>query len=254
MTIDKNLSFLFKGPPGFAKTCAACSFAAEGPIFLAYWDKKKPVELEKFFKTIIKRPELLNNIEYEIYGAQNANEYLNKLISLTKDCRYVAVVTDSITSMTAGAVNWSLGFKNPGDKNKDRTMPDFDEYKIETSLITQALDISMTLPCHIIWTAHPLPQIKIEGGAGQRMQVSKSNSIVTYGSKVAGMVPGRFTEIYHFFQEIDYNSNPTRTAFKANTKGIGDDFAKTALSLPTDIDFTDKLFFEVWKQLVNKEV
>src|SRR3989304_3436727 len=106
--------------------------------------------------------------------------------------------------MTAGAVNWSLAFRDPkggkrDPKNKDAPalIPDFDEYKVETSLVTQAIDICRTLPCHIIWTAHPLPSIKLEG-SGSAMKVTKVNSIVTYGSKVAGMVPGSFTEIYHF--------------------------------------------------------
>jgi hypothetical protein len=37
-----------------------------------------------------------------------------------------------------------------------------------------------------------------------------------------------------------------------STTGIGDDFAKTALDLPAELDITDKLFWEVWKEAVSK--
>lgn len=254
MTIDKNLSFLFKGPPGFAKTCAAASFALEGPVFLAYFDKSKPVELFHYFKNIIKRPDLLDNIDYEVYGAANCNEYLNKLGSFIGGCKYIAVITDSLTSLTGAAVNWSLGFKD-NKKSSTRNMdliPDFDEYKTETSLVVQAIDISLTLPTNIIWTAHPLPQTKIEG-SGRGMSVTKTVSLVTYGNKVAGLVPGRFTEIYHFGKETDYQANPSTIKNLVYTNAIGEDFAKTSLALPHQFDITNRMFYEVWKELVNKE-
>ncbi len=253
---DKNISMLLKGAFGFGKTIAACSAAIEGPVFLAYFDKKQPIELLSFFKR--HRPELLNNIEYELYGSHNANEYLNKLMSFTKDCRYVAVITDSVTNLTSAAVNWSMGFRDPKGGKSDpknpkspQLIPDFDEYKVETSLVTQALDISRTLPCHIIWTCHPLPSLKMEG-SGASMRVSKVNNIVTYGSKVGAIVPGNFSEIYHFTKTADYSSGSSKIKYGVSTIGIGDDFAKTSLDLPAELDITDKLFWQVWKDSVNK--
>ena len=255
LVLDRNISMLLKGPWGFGKTLAAASFAVEGPIFLAYWDKKKPIELHNYFRNIIRRPELLNNIEYEVYGANNANEFLNKLISFTRDCRYIAIINDSITNMTSGAVNWSLGFRDnkKGGKDKDKIMPDFDEYKVETSLVTQCLDICRTLPCHIIWTCHPVPSIKIEG-SGTSMKVTKVNPIVTYGNKVASIVPGNFSEIYHFSKQSNWDSQTGKssTRYIVSTDAIGDDFAKSNLGLKGEFDITDRLFYEVWKEQVNK--
>ncbi len=252
---DRNVSMLLKGPFGYGKTIAACSAAVEGPIFLAYFDKKQPIELLSFFKK--HRPELLDNIEFELYGAHNAHEYLNKLISFTKDCRYTAVITDSATNLTSAAVNWSLGFRKPGGKkdsinaNSPALIPDFDEYKVETSLVTQALDISRSLPCHIIWTCHPLPSLKMEG-TGSSMRVSKVNNIVTYGSKVGAIIPGNFSEIYHFLRETDYSTGSSIIKYKVSTTGIGDDFAKTALDLPSELDITNILFWDVWKQALKE--
>jgi hypothetical protein len=263
ISLDSNISFLLKGSPGFGKTLAAASFAVEGPIYLAYFDKAKPVELltyftEKRFGSLAKK--ILDNIEYDIYGAHNVHEYLNKVINFTKDCRYFAFITDSVTSLTASAVNWSMGFRDPNKSKKDKVnkdaplmIPDFDEYKVETSLVSQALDISRSLPCHIIWCAHPLPSIKIEG-SGASIKVTKTNPIVTYGSKVAGMIPGNFTEIYNFSKTTDYTSGTSKLKYVVNTEAIGDDYAKSPLlgDYVKEFDITDKLFYHVWKDLIDK--
>lgn len=253
--IDKNISILMKSPWGHGKTIAAASFALDGPVYLAYFDKSKPIELVTYYSKLgEKGRRILNNIEFDIYGAHNANEYLNKVIGFAKDCRYVAVITDSITNLTAAAVNWSLSFRDDR-KNKDKlkVIPDFDEYKVETSLVTQALDLFRTMPIYTIWTCHPVPSIKIEG-SGSTIKVSKVNPIVTYGSKVAGIVPGSFSEIYHFnkLNTWDAHSGKSSTRYLVSTDAIGDDFAKSNLGLTGDIDITDGLFYEVWKDKVRK--
>lgn len=258
ITFDSNVSFLLKGSPAFGKTLAAASFAAGGKVYLAYWDKSKPVELltyftEKRFGPLAKT--ILDNIEYDVYSSSNANEYLNKLIDFSSDCRYFAVINDSLTYMTSAAVNWSLNFgKDQKERKKIKdVLPDWDEYKVETSLVTQCIDISKKLPCYTIWTAHPIPQTKVEG-SGSGMRVTKTNSLVSYGSKVAGMVPGGFTEIYHFSQQADFTAGKTSKKFIVHTEAIGDEYAKSPLlaDYVKEFDITDKLFYHVWKDLISK--
>lgn len=258
MTEDKNISFLFKGPFGFGKTLAAASFALEGPVYLSYWDKKKPVELLTYFiekRFGNKAKKILENIEYDVYDSSNPNEYLNKLIRLTKDCRYFAVINDSITFMTTSAVGWSLNFgkDNQTFKKIKDVLPDFDEYKVETSLVTQCLDLSKLLPCHVIWTAHPLSSLKVEG-SGTSMKISKVNPIVSYGSKVGSIIPGAFTEIYHFSKQVDYSSSGASNRYIVSTEAIGDEYAKSPLlgHFIKEFDITDDLFYEVWQKLVKK--
>jgi hypothetical protein len=257
IVVDSNTSILLKAPFGHGKTIALATFALEGPIYLAYFDKKKPIELKTFFMQYGERGrKILNNIEYDIYSSANANEYLNKLMQLSKDCRFFAVGTDSVTNLTSAAVNWSLGFRdNKKAKDKDKIMPDFDEYKVETSLVTQALDICRTLPCHILWTAHPIPGIKIEG-SGASIKVTKVNPIVTYGSKVAGIIPGNFSEIYHFTKGTDYDTTTAKSKIKYGVSfdAIGDDFAKSNIGLKGEIDITDRFFYEVWKDKVSEHM
>lgn len=263
LTADKNVSFLFKGPFGFGKTLAAATFALAGPVWIGYFDKQKPVELLWFkqFGTIGRK--ILQNIEYEVYSGANAHQYLNKIIDFTGRCDYSgAVITDSVTNLTAAAVNWSLGFRDPKKKtdklNKDAPaiIPDWDEYKVETSIVSQALDLSKKLPTNVIWIAHPLPSTKIEQ-QGTTVKVTKSNNIVTYGSKVAGMVPGNFTEIYHFSKLSGWDSNAGKssTRYMVELQAVGDEYAKTGIfdkSL-TSFDITDRLFYEVWLELLQAQ-
>ena len=255
-----NTSFLFKGPFGFGKTLAAASFALTGPVYLSYWDKKSPIELATFFTK--KRfgddaEKILDNITYDVYSSENANEYLNKLIDMVSDCRYIAVINDSLTYMTSAVVGWSMNFgkdRKLHKKIKD-LIPDWDEYKVETSLVTQCIDVSRKLPCHIIWTAHPLPSTKIEG-SGSTIRVSKVNNLVSYGTKVAGMVPGGFTEIYHFSQQSNWDAATGKSSKKyiVSTEAVGDDFAKSPLlgDYVKEFDITDKLFYKVWKGLIDE--
>jgi hypothetical protein len=168
-------------------------------------------------------------------------------------------VTDSVTSLTSAAVNWSLGFRNrsAGPKkdelntNAIKFIPDFDEYKVETGMVTQALDICKALPCHNIWTAHPLPSLRVAADAAGKMSVARVNSIVSYGTKVAGLIPSQFQEIYHFSQDVDWNGakGMSEVTYNVNTHSIGDEFAKTTLNLPGQFDITDKLFYEVWNKI-----
>lgn len=254
IVVGSNVSLLFKGPWGFGKTLAAASFALDGPVYLAYWDKKGPIELKSYFSKFgSKGKRILDNIEYDVYGAENANMYLNKVIQIAKDPRYFAVITDSITNMTSGAVNWSLSFRDDR-KNKDKlkVIPDWDEFKVETSLVTQSLDLFRTMPSYVIFTCHPISSTKIEG-SGASIRVSKVNKIVSYGSKVGDIVPGNFSEIYHFSKSSSWNQDgKSAIKYLVSTDGIGDDFAKSNLGLTGDIDCTDALFYELWKEKVKQ--
>jgi len=259
--IDLNaISFLFKSSPGFGKTLAAASFAVAGPVYLSYWDKKSPVELSTFFtdrRFGSKAKKIKDNIEYDTYGSQSAHQFLNKLIKTYKEgCPYFAMINDSLTWMTASAVNWSLNF---GKVDKTRAVkkdikPDFDEYKVETSIVSQCIDICRELPCHVIWTAHPLSTISLSG-SGSSMRVDRTNPIVSYGSKVASMIPGSFSEIYHFSQKNVWGEN-NKKQYLVNTEAVGDEFAKSPLlgDYIKEFDITDRLFYEVWKELLDKSM
>jgi hypothetical protein len=250
---NKNISMLLKSTAGYGKTLAAVSFASYGPIWVAYWDKNSPIELFTILKKI-GFGHLLDNIEYDCYSAKNAHEYINKLYRIQAgQHHYIAGITDSVTHMTAGAVNWSLGFRtgkpkpDPMNAAAFRFIPDMDEYKVETGFVTTALELCKSIEWYNIWTAHPIPVLKMDGTGGKVESISKSEAIVSYGSKVAGIIPGAFTEIYHFSKQMGGRV--------CNTVTLGSDFAKTALNLPARFECPDgKLFSTIWKELVNKSL
>jgi hypothetical protein len=246
---NKNVSILLKSPFGFGKTCAACSFAILGDVYLAYFDKAVPVELYSFFNKL-GRKDLLDRIDFDSYSGKNPNEYINKLISLKREPgKYAAVVTDSITFLTDAAVNWSMSFRPSGGKKKskaseaDEFIPGFDDYKTETNLVSQALDLCKSLGCIVVWTGHPLSVIKVEG-SGSSINVTKTTSLVSYGSKVGSIAPGAFNEIYHIGRQVN-----KRIVY---TDAVGDDYAKTSLGMPMELDITNRLFAEVWKEELDK--
>lgn len=248
---DKNISMLLKAPFGYGKTCAACSFAIFGDVYLAYFDKRTPVELVGFFSKL-GRKGLLDKIEVDSFSSGNAGQYLEKVMKLQKEPgRYTAIITDSVTNVTTSSMNWSLGFRPPENKKeaKERKLgelnliPGFSDYKVETSLITQALDLMKMMPGYIIFTAHPLPKLEISG-VGDSMVITKTSQIVSYGQKVGAMIPGSFNEIYQFGRQ-----GGRRVVF---TDLVGDDYAKTAFNLPQYFDITDRLFAEVWKEEMDK--
>lgn len=255
LSFESNISMLLKAPWGFGKTLAAASFALEGPTFLAYFDKKKPIELVSYFSRFgDKGKRILNNIEYEVYDAHNANDYLNKVIQTAKDPRYFAFITDSVTNLTSAAVNWSLSFRDDRKKKEQlKVIPDWDEYKVETSLASQSLDLFRTMPCNVIWIAHPVSSTKIEG-SGSSQKVSKVNRLVSYGSKVGDIVPGNFSEIYHLskLSTWDGSKGTSSTRYIVSTDSVGDDFAKSNIGLTGEIDITNELFYELWKEKVKQ--
>lgn len=249
---DKNISILFKSPPGYGKTLAAVSLALYGEVWLAYFDKKVPIEIFTYLKE--RWPKVLDNIKYDTYTAATANKYINDLgnICEREQGRYIGLITDSVTNMTTAAVNWSMSFRGTKDdipntiEGSQKMIPGFDDYKVETSYAAQALDLTSGYPGFNIWTAHPLISLDMKGGdSGKITSVSTKQSLVSYGNKVGQIIPGRFQEIYHFGRQMD-----KRIVW---TDAVGDDYAKTSYrGMPKSLDITDKLFFEVWKAAVNK--
>jgi hypothetical protein len=68
------------------------------------------------------------------------------------------------------------------------------------------------------------------------------------------MVPGAFTEIYHFSQQSDWSNGKSSKKYVCELNTIGDEFAKSPLLADyfKELDYTDKLFYEVWKGAIKE--
>lgn len=245
---------MLKGDNGVGKTVAAASFP--GPIKFFMFDGSKLDAVKAFFPNRA-------DIDYDIYGPRrmrirDANynvieikdliQFANEFNALQDHCPYSTIVIDSFTSFSVTCVTFQLDVrasdKDSKGVNKSKgglTIPDFDEYKGETTLVTQTLDVSKVLPCHVIWTAHPLPKLETTG-SGAGMKVTKSSSIAAYGAKTAAMAPGYFNEVWHLeARPQGGGQGPMRIL---HTQTTGEHFAKTSLPLPPMIDLTMKPAFK----------
>jgi hypothetical protein len=177
-----------------------------------------------------------------VYDIKNLLQFAEEFNDLQNNCPWSTIVIDSFTSFSVTCVTFQLDVRTT-DKDKKTSVskgglviPDFDEYKGETTLVTQALDVSKVLPCHVIWTVHPLPKLDTSGqGAG--MKVTKTTSIAAYGAKTAAMAPGYFNEVWH----LEARSAAGGVQRITHTQTIGDQFAKSALPLAGyQFDVTNK--------------
>lgn len=245
---------MLKGDNGSGKTVAAASFP--GPIKFFMFDGSKLDAVKSFYPN-------RRDIEYDIYGPREMRvkdvfgnpvhikdliQFADEFNKLQDHCPYATIVIDSFTSFSVTCVTFQLDVRSADNKGTNKSkgglvIPDFDEYKGETTLVTQTLDVSKILPCHVIWTAHPLPKLETSG-SGNSMKVVKSSSIAAYGAKTAAMAPGYFNEVWHL--EAKANPNPGQAPWRnLHTQSLGVEFAKTALPLPPAIDITMKPAFKV---------
>jgi len=251
-----RLMLMLKGDNGSGKTVLAGSFP--GPIKFFMFDGSKLDILKRFYPQ-------RTDIEYDIYGARETRFkdsfgqtiHIKSLIQFAEEfnklqdyCPWSTIVIDSFTSFSVTCVTFQLDVRSHTEGKATATskgglvIPDFDEYKGETTLVTQSLDVSKVLPCNVIWTVHPLPKLETSG-QGNSMRVTKTTSIAAYGAKTAAMAPGYFNEVWHI--EVRPGSSPQRIV---HTQTIGTEFAKSALPLPANFDVTNKnAFNEVKKYL-----
>lgn len=240
---------LFISDNGNGKTVAAASFP--GPIkFYDFDGRMQPVKLFYPNRT---------DIEYDLVGIEEVRpngaypgcisfmQFAKEFENLQDRCPWGTVVVDSITALTATAVGFQLGIKSKEGKGKKLTsgiqVPSWDEFNGETSVVQQILDVAKVLPCHVIFTAHPVDKSIDTGGT-----LKKARSIAAYGTKTPSLVPIYFNEIYQFGIEPPSAPNEPAQRFIL-TQPTGKDMAKTALPLPPRIDITNKPLYPILKRI-----
>jgi AAA domain len=249
IVLGGRIMALFISDNGNGKTVAAASFP--GPIkFYDFDGRMQPVKL--FYPH-------RKDITYDLVGmeAQRPSgsfpgciglmDFAKEYEDLQDRCPWETVVIDSITALTATVVGFQLGIKSKEGKGKKLSsgiqVPSWDEFNGETSVVQQVLDVSKVLPCHVIFTAHPVDK-SIDMGGGT---LKKARSIAAYGTKTPSLVPIYFNEIYQF--GVEPPSAPGEPAQRfILTQPTGKDMAKTALPLPPRIDITNKPLYPLLKK------
>lgn len=247
ITLGGRFMGLFVGVNGTGKTIAAASFPGQGLIL--DWDGRvDPVKL--FY------PE--KRVEYHTIGLEGDTrpgvlgftEGMKKIEDLQDRCPYDWVAFDSYTSYSAVAILHQMGVHSADVKRTKGglAIPDWDEYKGETGVMLQILEILKILPCHVIVTAHPVSSAKTTKQTGSTNDILasmiKGSSLATYGWKTVSILPNYFNEMYYFYNEAS-NQIGQKVDRKIQTVAAGEIVAKTALPLPPTMDVTDKPFYNV---------
>jgi hypothetical protein len=239
---------LFVGTNGSGKTVATASWPGRG-LILDFDGRVDPVRL--FYPN-------RDDIEYWTIGLDGDqrpdclgfSEGIKKIEDLQDRCPYDWVSMDSYTSYSAVAVLHQMGL-HAGDVKKTKgglPIPDWDEYKGETGVMLQILEILKILPCNIFVTAHPIQAAKTtkQGGSTNDVLASmiKGQSIASYGWKTPSLLPNYFNEMWHFWTDVTPHAETTNRRW-VQTVSAGEIVAKTALPLPAKFEITDKPCYNV---------
>jgi len=239
---------LFVGANGSGKTIAAASFPGSGLIL--DWDGR--VAPVRFFYP--KR----TDIEYWTIGLDGDvrsdvigfTDGCKKIEDLQDRCPYDWIAFDSYTSYSAVAVLHQMGL-HANDVKRTKgglPIPDWDEYKGETGVMLQMLEILKILPCNVIITAHPVYSAKTtkQGGSTNEVLASmiKGSSLATYGWKTVSLLPNYFNEMYYFWADAPRSAG-IDVGYKVQTVSAGEIVCKTALPLPAIMDITNKPLYDV---------
>jgi len=235
------------GRSGGGKTVGAASLARLAPpgekIYIFDNDGRiRPIL--KFF------PDLVDKIDFDSYGPSAFEKLWDKCGWLNDNPdRYWGVVMDGLTMLADMTIDYSIGLSIAKESKSDKmkkgvlNMPEIQDYKAEQRGVSAVLDELRSFPRHFILTAHLVTvqykvMVKVGGKSVQEDRVERS--VVTQGRKVAPKVPIFFDEIYLFMPEVaGLIGNPPE--FKVYT--CANEFyeeCRTALSIPTTIDWTMK--------------
>lgn len=251
---DRKLGGLFRGlfvgVTGVGKTIAAGSFP--GPImFYDFDDRIEP--LRKFYPQ-------RDDIEYKTVvagdvrqrrDAINFKDWCKEFENLQDRCDYETVVIDSFTSLSNCSIQYQMGINDEPKLSKGGIeIPFMDEYKGETQVASQIVEVMKNLPCHVIFTAHPINKLRLES-PGQLESMRQYQSIVAHGTKTPSIIPNYFNEMHYFYTKggTQMGQEPSRWVC---TIQQGDILAKTALPLPPVFEVTNAPYFGVVQNFLKK--
>jgi len=243
--VGSRLFALFKGDPGTGKSIQAGSFP--GPI---YWfdcdNRMRPVKLF--------HGQTRTDIEFDTYH-RNYPKFVQKLEYLLNKNSYQTIVIDSLTALTDMIILQSIRSAGQEDRYKNVIggvqIASIEDYNMESGALTQVMDAIRGLKSNVILTAHVIETSERDL---KSKKVTVSRSLLTGGKKVAAKIPGYFDEAYHFY----VLGNPAGgSRYMVTTTHSGDDWAKTALPIPSDLEvsnckaYPDKYLYPQLKKYID---
>lgn len=232
-----NLYCMFKGEPGTRKSTQALSFPK--PQYWFSWDRKMSGILVPLRNWNMDRKQ----IDYDDYDNWDKAKF--KLEKLATNCPYKTLVIDSLTSCADMALRQTRTGKGTGGK-KVGTIPvdGFEEFNAEAAVLNELIaltkDIHIFHKVNVILIAHVI-QAEYKD---KNQETYISRTIVTAGKRVAPKIPAYCGEVYHFDMVKGNSITGNSGGYKILTVHTGDDFARTSLDLPREIQFNDEPLYD----------
>jgi len=229
---------LIKGEPGVGKSLAASTYPR--PLYFFDFENKMSA-IKNYYTNILKKPDLMKGLTFDVY--RDWDTAWTKLINFGVSCPHKSLVFDALTSSAWLAIMSIVRAKGEGGKKiaGKIKVAGIEDYGGEAAALNNMIDQFITLSqmgVHIILTAHVLRIVdKPVGGQAP----TESRTLMTGGRKVAAGIPGYFNETYHLWVDA---LDPKTPKYIANTRHSGDDFARTSLPVPGEIDWTNRNFYE----------
>lgn len=248
---------LFKGEPGTWKSSTAVTYP--GPQYWFSFDRKMNALSQAIKKFKIDS----SQIDYDDYSDwTKARIKLESFISGLTAPKYKTYVIDSITTcadaMLSQVLKEKFGKTRASGATAGKTIGgisvnEMEDFNAEAAGLTELLSLTKEL-CHyrkvdIILIAHVI-RVEQKDPSGK---VSIARTLVTAGKKPAAKIPAVCDETYHF------NVKPSpivgqNAKIEIFTTNVGDDFARTTLSLDHTIELDgEKNFYQqVIKPAIEK--
>jgi len=178
-----------------------------------------------------------------------------KLEQFQLNCPYKTIVIDSITSMADMTLRQTVQMKygktrasgaSAGKLIAGIAVNEIEDYNAESSALNELMaltkDINNFHKVNVILIAHV---VKAEYRDTTKNVTHISRQIVTAGKNVAAKIPAYCGEVYHF--NIDKGMVEGGGGdYTLLTEHTGDDFARTALDLPSKVSFGDKPLYDTY--------
>jgi hypothetical protein len=238
---------LLKGEPGLRKSTQALSFAKAGPQYWFSFDRKMSGILIPAKKWGIDT----SIIEYDDYDDWNKAALKLEQLQMNASKYKGGIILDSVTTMADAALRQTLKLKIGTSRSSGAkagklvggiAVNEMEDYNAEAGAINEMMALLKDIN-----TFHKIPVILIahvfESGQKQGSTTSL-RKIVTAGKAPAAKIPAVCTEVIHF------NLKPGVIAGTGSyvmiTESNGDDFARTSIALPSQMEFTDEPLYEKW--------
>lgn len=246
-SVANNVHFsLFTGEPGTRKSTCALSYPK--PIYFFSFDGKMNA------LTIPMRAWGVNASEISFDDYSDWTKARTKLESFRVNCPFKTIVIDSITSCADYMLRQVLELKagktrqsgaSAGKSIGGIAVNEIEDFNAEsaglTELIALTKDIHKFHKIDVILIAHLIrtEQKSLDG------KVNVSRTIVTAGKKPAAKIPAYCDETYHFRVKSDIDVSKGGS-YGLLTTHVGEDFARTTLPLPKEIEFGNDPLYDKW--------